>query len=50
MRLFLEKEQPRKPQSVSRQIKHIKKNFNAERLYIMSTVMQDYLQALFYPG
>lgn len=50
MKLFLEKEQLPKPQSVSRHIKDIKKNFNVERLYIMSTVMQDYLQALVYPG
>lgn len=50
MKLFLEKEQPLKPQSVSRHIKYIKKNFNGERLYIMSTVMQDYLQTVVYPG
>lgn len=50
MKLFLEKEQPPKPQSVSRHIKYIKKNFDAERLYTMSTLMQDYLQALVFPG
>lgn len=50
MKLFLEKEQPPKPQSVSRHTRYIKKDFDAERLCIMATVTQDYLQALLYPG